>query len=72
MKEPNRPIPAYDNWVECQTIQDLQAIRNNDNSLHMEALAIRCVVDFISCLSLFYTLGLASAVVLTLCMSDVY
>lgn len=35
------PVPAYDNWIECQTIPDLQAIRYNNNSIHMEALTIR-------------------------------
>lgn len=35
------PIPAYENWVETQTIQELEAIRNNSNSLHMESLTIR-------------------------------
>lgn len=35
------PIPAYENWVESQTIQDLQAIRYNSNSIHMESLTIR-------------------------------
>ncbi|KAL5289064.1 FEM1B family protein [Megaselia abdita] len=35
------PIPAYDNWIECQTIQDLQAIRLNHNSIQMEGLTIR-------------------------------
>ncbi|XP_019875220.1 protein fem-1 homolog B isoform X2 [Aethina tumida] len=40
-KQLNRPIPAYENWVECQTIGDLMGIRQNVNSLHMESLAIR-------------------------------
>lgn len=35
------PIASYDNWIECQTIQDLQAIRLNHNSIHMEGLTIR-------------------------------
>lgn len=35
------PVPAYDNWIECQTIADLQAIEFNHNLLHMEALTIR-------------------------------
>uniref|UniRef100_A0A8D8KEN4 Protein fem-1 homolog B n=1 Tax=Culex pipiens TaxID=7175 RepID=A0A8D8KEN4_CULPI len=35
------PIPAYEHWIECQTMQDLQAIRYNHNSLHMESLTIR-------------------------------
>lgn len=35
------PIPAYENWVECQTVSELEAIQGNNNSLHMEALTIR-------------------------------
>lgn len=35
------PVPAYENWIESQTIQDLQAIRLNHNSMHMESLTIR-------------------------------
>ena len=35
------PIPAYENWIESQTLQDLQAIRYNHNSIHMESLTIR-------------------------------
>ncbi|XP_072376743.1 protein fem-1 homolog B [Diabrotica undecimpunctata] len=36
-----KPIAAYENWIECQTVQDLLAISENHNSLHMEALTIR-------------------------------
>uniref|UniRef100_A0A1L8DAP3 Protein fem-1 homolog B n=1 Tax=Nyssomyia neivai TaxID=330878 RepID=A0A1L8DAP3_9DIPT len=35
------PIAAYDNWVECQTVTEMQAIRHNVNSIYMEALAVR-------------------------------
>lgn len=35
------PIPAYESWVECSSLQDLVAIQYNHNSLHMEALTIR-------------------------------
>ncbi|XP_018327967.1 protein fem-1 homolog B isoform X2 [Agrilus planipennis] len=35
------PIPAYENWVECQTLAELVAIKNNQNALHMESLTIR-------------------------------
>ncbi|VEN59219.1 unnamed protein product [Callosobruchus maculatus] len=35
------PIPAYENWLECQTLAELEAIEHNSNSLHMEALTIR-------------------------------
>lgn len=40
-KEIRPPIPAYDDWVESQTMEELAAIRLNHNSLHMEALTIR-------------------------------
>ncbi|XP_071053900.1 protein fem-1 homolog B isoform X2 [Onthophagus taurus] len=36
-----KPIPAYENWVECQTLNELESIRRNANSIHMEALTIR-------------------------------
>nr|CAI5816887.1 unnamed protein product [Callosobruchus analis] len=35
------PIPAYENWLECETLSELEAIQHNSNSLHMEALTIR-------------------------------
>ncbi|XP_050296415.1 protein fem-1 homolog B isoform X1 [Anthonomus grandis grandis] len=35
------PIAAYEHWVECQNMAELQAIRQNNNSLHMESLTIR-------------------------------
>lgn len=34
-------MPAYENWIESQTRQDLQAIQFNHNSIHMESLTIR-------------------------------
>lgn len=40
-KEVLPPIPAYGDWVECQTLEELLAIRLNHNSMHMEALTIR-------------------------------
>jgi Fem-1 family protein b len=40
-KELKPPVPAYENWIECTTLQDLVAIQYNHNSLHMEALTIR-------------------------------
>jgi Fem-1 family protein b len=36
-----KPVPAYENWVECQTIEELEAIQFNQNALHMESLSIR-------------------------------
>uniref|UniRef100_A0A1B6ET95 Protein fem-1 homolog B n=2 Tax=Proconiini TaxID=565685 RepID=A0A1B6ET95_9HEMI len=35
------PIPAYGNWIETQTLEELEAIRSNSSALHMESLAIR-------------------------------
>lgn len=34
-------MPAYENWIECRTLDDLINIRANANALHMEALTIR-------------------------------
>lgn len=36
-----KPIQAYENWVECQNLAELEAIRENTNSLHMESLTVR-------------------------------
>ncbi|GFT91895.1 protein fem-1 homolog B [Nephila pilipes] len=35
------PIPAYDNHIECRTLSELEAIKNNSDALHMESLVIR-------------------------------
>lgn len=35
------PIPAYENWKEMQTLQELERIQNDGNALHMESLTIR-------------------------------
>ncbi|XP_071442491.1 protein fem-1 homolog B [Hetaerina americana] len=35
------PIPAYGNHIECQNIEELDAIRFDLNALHMESLCIR-------------------------------
>lgn len=40
-KEVLPPIPAYGDWAESQSMEELQAIRLNHNSLHMESLTIR-------------------------------
>lgn len=40
-KELKPPVPAYENWIECMSLQDLVAIQYNHNSLHMEALTVR-------------------------------
>nr|XP_018898365.1 PREDICTED: protein fem-1 homolog B-like isoform X2 [Bemisia tabaci] len=35
------PIPAYQNWIESQTPEDVRALRLNGNSLYNEALTVR-------------------------------
>ena len=40
-KVPAPAIPAYDNWTECKTIGELEAIRGDFVALHMECLTIR-------------------------------
>lgn len=35
------PVPAYENRVECRTLEELQQIKYNANALQMESLAIR-------------------------------
>ncbi|XP_017759150.1 PREDICTED: protein fem-1 homolog B [Eufriesea mexicana] len=40
-KKLGKSIKAYDNWQECQTLEALKNIRNNQNAIHMESLAIR-------------------------------
>ncbi|XP_063905272.1 protein fem-1 homolog B-like isoform X2 [Zophobas morio] len=35
------PIPAYEHWVESQTVFELESIQHNHNAIHMEALTIR-------------------------------
>lgn len=35
------PISAYDDWFETENIPELQAIRLNHHSIHMESLTIR-------------------------------
>ncbi|XP_073813776.1 protein fem-1 homolog B isoform X2 [Musca autumnalis] len=35
------PIAAYDDWLETENIPELQAIRLNHHSIHMESLTIR-------------------------------
>lgn len=40
-KTVQEPVSAYEDWVESQTIEELEAIRFNYNSLHMESLAVR-------------------------------
>ncbi|KAM7345903.1 protein fem-1 homolog B isoform 1-T4 [Cochliomyia hominivorax] len=35
------PVSAYDDWIETENISELQAIRFNHHSIHMESLTIR-------------------------------
>ncbi|XP_054159146.1 protein fem-1 homolog B-like [Oppia nitens] len=41
LKRALQPIVAYDNRVECQTLEELLMIQSNSSALHMEALVIR-------------------------------
>ncbi|EFN87550.1 protein fem-1 homolog B [Harpegnathos saltator] len=34
-------VKAYENWKECETLEQLENIKNNANAIHMESLAIR-------------------------------
>lgn len=40
-KKLGEPVKAYEYWRECQTLDQLEAIKNNPNAIHMEGLAIR-------------------------------
>ncbi|CAB0035738.1 unnamed protein product [Trichogramma brassicae] len=40
-KVPSKPIPAYENWLESETVERLESIKNNQNAIHMESLTIR-------------------------------
>ncbi|XP_043283534.1 protein fem-1 homolog B isoform X2 [Venturia canescens] len=40
-KNLGEPVKAYEYWRECETLDQLEAIKNNQNALHMEGLAIR-------------------------------
>merc|ERR1719509_422244 len=40
-KEGRVAIPAYDNWQETRTLEELERIKLDTNSVHMEGLAIR-------------------------------
>ena len=34
-------VPAYDNWRETRTVEELDRIGTDSNAIHMEGLAIR-------------------------------
>lgn len=40
-KKLGKPIKAYENWRESETLERLESIKNNQNAIHMESLAIR-------------------------------
>ncbi|GLH16560.1 Protein fem-1 homolog B [Gryllus bimaculatus] len=35
------PVAAYGNWVECQSLEELERIQHDAAALHMESLAVR-------------------------------
>ncbi|XP_023933935.1 protein fem-1 homolog B isoform X2 [Bicyclus anynana] len=41
LKKPAEPIPAYDNWRESTTIEDVERLHGNPHALHMEGLTVR-------------------------------
>ncbi|XP_043255866.1 protein fem-1 homolog B [Colletes gigas] len=40
-KKLGESVKAYDNWKECETLEKLKSIKNNQNAINMESLAIR-------------------------------
>ena len=40
-KKRSEPVPAYENWRECENLAELASIKNDQNALHMESLVIR-------------------------------
>ncbi|XP_049876595.1 protein fem-1 homolog B isoform X2 [Pectinophora gossypiella] len=41
LKKPADPIPAYDNWRESTTVEEVERLHNNAHALHMEGLTVR-------------------------------
>ncbi|CAG9127370.1 unnamed protein product [Plutella xylostella] len=41
LKQPAEPIPAYDNWKESTTLEDIERLHGNAHALHMEGLTVR-------------------------------
>ncbi|XP_072942519.1 protein fem-1 homolog B isoform X2 [Epargyreus clarus] len=41
LKEVAEPIPAYDNWRESTTLQDIERLHGNAHAIHMEGLTVR-------------------------------
>lgn len=40
-KKPYHKVEAYDNRVECQTVEELVRIKDDEDALHYESLIIR-------------------------------
>lgn len=40
-KKLGKPVKAYDNCKESETVEELEGIKDNQNAIHMEALAVR-------------------------------
>ncbi|KAM3960358.1 protein fem-1 homolog B [Aphomia sociella] len=41
LKKPADPIPAYDNWKESTTLEEVERLHGQAHALHMEGLAVR-------------------------------
>ncbi|CAH0590491.1 unnamed protein product [Chrysodeixis includens] len=41
LKKPADPIPAYDNWKESTTLEEVEGLAGRAHALHMEGLAVR-------------------------------
>ncbi|CAK1550702.1 unnamed protein product [Leptosia nina] len=41
LKKPAEPIPAYDNWRESTTLEEVERLHGNPHALHMEGLTVR-------------------------------
>ncbi|XP_041984321.1 protein fem-1 homolog B [Aricia agestis] len=41
LKRPADPIPAYDNWRETTTLEEVERLHGDAHALHMEGLAVR-------------------------------
>ncbi|KAL4704233.1 hypothetical protein ACJJTC_016251 [Scirpophaga incertulas] len=41
LKNPADPIPAYDNWKETTTLEEVERLANDSHGLHMEGLTVR-------------------------------
>ncbi|XP_068620310.1 protein fem-1 homolog B [Battus philenor] len=41
LKKPADPIPAYDNWKESTTVEEVERLHGQAHALHMEGLAVR-------------------------------